>query len=89
MNDDFSIRDLFIWCIIPASIFLAFIALLLVTKINLTKEVKNGCSCGGQYEYEQTIGHAYSTGYIYKCNNCGRIIEISTPPNKILEREEN
>lgn len=33
--------------------------------------------CGSEWEYEQAVGHYYSTQYIYVCNGCGRRIEIS------------
>ena len=32
--------------------------------------------CGGQYEFVQAVGHKFDTSYIYKCNKCGKIIEI-------------
>lgn len=32
--------------------------------------------CGSEWEYEQAVGHYYSTQYIYVCNKCGRRIEI-------------
>ena len=35
------------------------------------------CSCGGQWEYEQAVGHRVSTSYIYRCDKCGNRIEIS------------
>ena len=34
------------------------------------------CKCGGQYEFVQAVGHKFDTSYIYKCNKCGKIIEI-------------
>lgn len=34
-------------------------------------------ACGSEWEYEQAVGHYYSTQYIYVCNGCGRRIEIS------------
>ena len=41
------------------------------------KEWNNGyCECGGHFEYEQAIGHQYSTSYIYKCDSCGKHIEV-------------
>ena len=33
------------------------------------------CQCGGKWEYQQAVGHRYSTNYIYKCNKCGAVIE--------------
>lgn len=32
--------------------------------------------CGSEWEYEQAVGHRYSTHYIYVCNECGKRIEI-------------
>lgn len=34
--------------------------------------------CGGHYEYQQTIGHAYTTEYIYICNSCGNMVRTGT-----------
>ena len=34
------------------------------------------CECGGHFEYEQAVGHQYSTTYIYTCDSCGKHIEI-------------
>lgn len=36
------------------------------------------CDCGGHWRYEQAVGHQYRTSYIYKCDECGNRIEIST-----------
>lgn len=32
--------------------------------------------CGSEWEYEQAVGHYYSTSYMYVCNKCGKRIEI-------------
>ena len=32
--------------------------------------------CGGQYEFVQAVGQKLDTSYIYKCNKCGKIIEV-------------
>ena len=41
------------------------------------KAWNNGrCECGGHFEYEQAVGHQYSTSYIYTCDSCGKHIEI-------------
>ena len=54
------------------------------TRIHDENAWNNGvCSCGGKYEYQQAVGHYYSTDYIYKCNKCGDIIELSK-----LQKEE-
>ena len=34
------------------------------------------CSCGGHWEYEQTIEDEDNITYIYHCDNCGKTIEI-------------
>lgn len=34
-------------------------------------------SCGGHYEYQEAVGHRFDTDYIYRCDKCGKIIEIS------------
>lgn len=34
------------------------------------------CSCGGNYKFEQAIGHRNYTSYMYICDKCGRSIEI-------------
>lgn len=34
------------------------------------------CSCGGRWVYQEAVGHRYSTSYIYKCDNCGKIKEF-------------
>lgn len=33
-------------------------------------------ACGGQYVYQQAVGHRYSTEYIYICDKCGHMIKI-------------
>jgi len=41
------------------------------------KKWNNGhCECGGHWEYEQAVGHQYSTSHIYKCDKCGKHIEL-------------
>lgn len=32
---------------------------------------------GGKWEYQQMVGHRYSTYYAYKCSECGKIVELS------------
>ena len=32
--------------------------------------------CGTEWQYEQAVGHRYSTHYIYMCPKCGKRIEI-------------
>lgn len=33
--------------------------------------------CGGTWQYEQAVGHRFSTAYIYICDECGKRIEIN------------
>lgn len=44
-------------------------------------QYNNGyCPCGGHWQYQQAISrgkYGEYTNYIYKCDKCGRIIEIS------------
>ena len=50
------------------------------------KEWNSGyCECGGHYVYEQAVGHAYNTSYIYKCDKCGKRIEV----NSIVEETDS
>lgn len=34
--------------------------------------------CGGNYVFKETVGHRYSTNYIYVCDKCGNLIESTT-----------
>lgn len=38
--------------------------------------------CGGNYVFKETVGHRYSTHYIYVCDKCGHLIESTTYFNK-------
>lgn len=41
------------------------------------EEWNNGyCACGGHWRYEQAIGHASDTTYLYMCEKCGERIEF-------------
>lgn len=41
------------------------------------KDWNNGyCECGGHWVYEQAIGHYNSTSYLYRCDECGKTINI-------------
>lgn len=43
------------------------------------KEWNNGyCECGGHWVYEQAVGHQYHTTYIYRCDECGKRIEVKS-----------
>jgi len=49
------------------------------------------CSCGGYWQYDQAVGHKYSTSYIFRCDKCGSLIEIDYIPESTntMEVEEN
>lgn len=78
-----------------ASATLIMIGILIVILLFLT--IVRSCSssaaynngicpyCGGTYQFKETVGHRYSTHYIYICDKCGNLIESSTyfnPPGK-------
>jgi len=68
--------------IIQIIISIVFILGLIIGAVKCSKEQdekewNNGyCECGGHFEYEQAVGHQYSTSYIYKCDSCGKHIEV-------------
>lgn len=64
--------------IIMASIIILFIIIAVICIISHKPQHINGicAECGGQYEFVQAVGHKYDTSYIYKCNECGKMIEI-------------
>lgn len=40
-------------------------------------EWNNGyCSCGGHWKYKQSVEDGDNTTYIYRCDNCGKTIEV-------------
>lgn len=62
-------------------LFMICVAILVLIKgcitVNDDKVWNNGrCSCGGEWVYEQAIGHKYDTDYIYKCDKCGTRYEF-------------
>lgn len=34
------------------------------------------CSCGGDWVYQQAVGHDGYTTYMYKCDKCGKVNEF-------------
>ena len=58
-------------------IIAVFIGLVKCSMNQDEKQWNNGCcECGGHWEYEQAVGHQYSTTYMYKCDKCGKHIEL-------------
>lgn len=78
MMDDF-------WPEFKAAIIIALILIaIIVVTVFIGKNYDNKlwnyghCPvCGSEMEYEQAVGHYYSTSYMYVCKGCGRRIEIS------------
>ncbi len=62
-----------IWALI-----IALVIFLFVRACTSTVEYNGGICprCGGTFVYQQAVGHRYSTNYIYKCDKCGKTIEI-------------
>ena len=53
------------------------LAALIQRGIDFNKWNDGYCSCGGNWVYDQAVGHEYTTSYIYECDKCGKHIEIS------------
>ena len=48
-----------------------------IAKLNDERVWNNGkCSCGGNWVYDQAVGHYADTDYIYKCDSCGTYHEF-------------
>ena len=62
-----------IWALI-----IALVIFLFVRACTSTVKYNDGVCprCGGNFVYQQAVGHRYSTNYIYKCDKCGNTIEI-------------
>ena len=76
------------------AVILAFLLAVGIAKCQRDKdEAKyNGgiCTeCGGHYVYQQSVGHAYSTDYVYICDKCGSMIELETYRAERKEENEN
>lgn len=87
-------RDIII-DIIQIIVGIAFIICLVVGIIIGLKERdqkmwNNGyCECGGHWVYEQAVGHQYGTSYMYKCDSCGKRIEVRNLNNIINKETSN
>lgn len=59
-------------------VVIAIIALLVVAKRCSDDRTWNHghCTCGGLWQFVEYIGHAYTTTYMYQCDNCGRTHEF-------------
>lgn len=63
--------------VIGGLILMIVVVTLLVSFFD-TKSWNDGhCKCGGNWVYEQAVGHEYFTTYLYTCDKCGKAIEIT------------
>lgn len=65
--------------------FLAFLIILIVILFVVQSCVSSNAynngicpQCVGNYIFKETVGHRYSTHYIYVCDKCGDLIESTT-----------
>ena len=66
-----------------AVLVIVFLVSCLILRSCDKTEYNNGACqvCGGHLEYEQAVGHQYGTTYMYKCENCGKRIELYYTPD--------
>ena len=59
-------------------IILAFLLVILFLAYVLNESHWNDghCSCGGNWVYQQAVGHRYTTYYLYECDKCGKTYEF-------------
>lgn len=72
MKEDFVVA-LFSICMVIV------ILILMVAAINCrdNHEWNNGYhTCGGKWIYDEPVGHAYNTTYLYRCDKCGAFHEF-------------
>ena len=70
---------------IKGSIIMLIICIIIIFIMNSCeatlseKTYNNGIheGCGGHWVYENAIGHRYSTNFIYHCDKCGTVVELS------------
>ena len=67
-------RNAVITAILIGFVFVAIIAISVITIIHIdNKRWNNGyCECGGNWTYEEAVGHRNTTDYIYVCDKCGK-----------------
>ena len=73
-NNDLDIQSY----LVLLAIFAAFWILSeIIGSIKDTANWNNGYhECGGEWTYQQAIGHKYSTKYLYECDKCGETYEF-------------
>lgn len=77
MKDE-GLTDTIAIIIVIVMVFAIMAILQNITEKRDIKKWNNGiCTeCGGKYEYLEAVGHKYDTDFIYRCNQCGKIIEL-------------
>lgn len=68
---------------IPITVMIGVVVVLLglywlICAVADTNQWNEGhCLCGGNWVYEQAVGHKYTTEYLYHCDKCGKVITLS------------
>lgn len=79
-RDEFEFNPL----IIPVAMLVIIMAIIFITNAVNSSQWNDGyCSCGGRWRYQEAVGHRYSTTYIYKCDNCGKVKEFYSPHEEV------
>ena len=82
MKDDCG--DIFVGIVAAILTTVLFLLISIFTGNIKNEEWNNGyCDCGGNWTYEQAVGHACITKYMYKCDQCNKRREFS----EIYEQE--
>lgn len=77
MSDE-ALANVIIISIIIFIIALAAIGIKIYNSVTFNDGI---CSnCGGRYVYQQAVGHYAGTSYIYKCEQCGKMVEVNIAP---------
>ena len=71
-NNKFEIK----FCLILLAI--CILIYFIICNINTLTWNNGYCKCGGKWEYQEAVGHRYTTNYLYKCDKCGRIVEFES-----------
>ena len=70
MNNSDILESILARIITIIAIVILLVIFLLITQIHENHVWNDGYhSCGGKWEYVQPIGHAYSTNFLYECDN--------------------
>lgn len=73
MNKD----EFMTYLLVGAILIGVIIGALFIDSICDEKTWNNGYhSCGGKWEYQQPVGHAYNTYFLYECDKCHKTHEF-------------